>query len=173
MAEEYINEGYRREIRRGHLDGYTNTRILPALAHIKGESILDLGCGLGAVANHINNREYFGIDYSPVAIEYAKEHNENPNADFKLGRFKETPNKKYDTVLLLEVLEHVAQPKLLAAFALERAQKCVIVTVPINMACRGHIHPCWTWDDLEKAVGELAVRQIIEPHWRLVVRYIP
>lgn len=172
MAEEYINEGYRREIRQGGIDGYTNLRIAPALAYIMGESVLDLGCGLGTAANHINNIEYLGIDYSPVAIEYAKKHNKNPNADFKLGRFKEAPDRKYDTVLLLEVLEHVMQPKLLAGFALEKARECVIVTVPINMVCRGHIHPRWTWDDLEKTLGKLAVRQVIEPYWRLAVRHI-
>ena len=54
MAEEYINEGYRREIRQGGIDGYTNLRIAPALAYIMGESVLDLGCGLGTAANHIN-----------------------------------------------------------------------------------------------------------------------
>ena len=170
---DYYNGLYRNEMANSQqVQAYTDARIAPAIAHVRGESVLDLGCGLGMAANLIDDREYLGLDFSPVAIEYAKAHNENPNAAFDVAHFEEAPDRKYDSILLLEVLEHIEQPGQLASLALAKAQKRIIITVPINMPCRGHAKSAWTKEDLEELFGELAHCQAVQNTWLLAVKHV-
>lgn len=144
-------------------------RMPAVIPHIQG-SVLDLGCGLGEMANLLGDREYLGVDFSPVAIQYARENTRNPNARFRLMDFRDDPAlNQFDTVLLLEVLEHAQDPTAVIGFARRHAQKRIIATVPIDMPDPSHIKPQWNEADLRELLGELAVCEIIGEHWWLVV----
>lgn len=114
--------------------------------YLTGNSILDLGCGLGMMSAY-TSIPYTGIDFSTVAITYARQ---NYQATFVCGSFDYPFTEKFDTVLLMEVLEHLELPdreKLLTT-ALNLAQQRIVITVPINIPMDGHIKPCWTTEEL-------------------------
>ena len=72
------------------------------LRDFRTESILDIGCGPGFYTEEFNRLGYKcdGIDMSPSAIGYAKEH--VPNSEFFCCKIQELHTaKRYDSALLL------------------------------------------------------------------------
>lgn len=123
--------------------------------YIKG-TVLDLGCGLGFIADQIKGAEYLGVDFSEFAIEHCRKRTRNPHAQFEVADLRTwEPPKQFDTVLLLEVLEHVEDPGALAKLALKWATKRVIATAPRDMPGRAHVWPTWAQADLERILGTL------------------
>jgi 2-polyprenyl-3-methyl-5-hydroxy-6-metoxy-1,4-benzoquinol methylase len=73
--------------------------------------ILEVGCGTGALAHHLLDTTgvaYCGFDFSPVAIQRAGERT-GRNDCFFVGdaRAPESYRPAYDTIVCLEVLEHI------------------------------------------------------------------
>jgi SAM-dependent methyltransferase len=153
-------------------------RDLAVLPYITGTSVLDLGCGLGTIANHLTNRswaEYLGLDFSSVAIEHASAANTNPAATFQESDILTyTSMTQWDTVLLLEVLEHIDNPSFMCKRALSIAGQRLIVTVPRDMPGRAHVKPTWTRLDLERMLGNLSVCELFggeeSDRWWLAVK---
>lgn len=128
--------------------------------HLVG-SVLDLGCGLGLVADMVGG-EYVGVDFSPYAVGWARANAQNPQAHFMIRDLRAMPDiGRFDTVLLGEILEHVDDPAGLARAALERAGKRVVVTVPVEMGGPAHVKPNWSRKDLEALFGPLASFEIV------------
>ncbi len=74
--------------------------------------VLDLGCGLGAVAHSIalhTDSQVVGIDFDSKQISFAKEHFQHPNLHFLVGNvFTDIPNTySFDVIVLSSVLEHL------------------------------------------------------------------
>ncbi len=74
--------------------------------------VLDLGCGLGALANSIaihTDSQVVGIDFDTKQIVFAKEHFQHPNLHFLVGDvFTDIPNADFfDVIVLSSVLEHL------------------------------------------------------------------
>jgi len=102
----------------GILTSYLRKKRLGVIAkYIKG-TILDIGCGPGEIVQHLNNKEstkYVGVDIKKRLVENLQ--NRYPwltflcvdvdNEDLPLP-MSET---KFDTILLLAVIEHLANPK--------------------------------------------------------------
>jgi 2-polyprenyl-3-methyl-5-hydroxy-6-metoxy-1,4-benzoquinol methylase len=106
------------------------------------------------MANLIGGVRYFGVDFSPSAIAYARRACKNPHAYFKCGDlYAIEPMIVHDTVLMLELLEHVKEHKPLVDYALAHAGKRVIVTVPRDMPGRAHLHPKWDKPKLQALLG--------------------
>ena len=90
---------------------YINERAEVALRYIEpGDSVLDLGCGEGYIANRIQGRckKVVGVDYSETALNIARETYglecrlmSSTNLDFEAESF--------DKVLCFELLEHVTR----------------------------------------------------------------
>ena len=123
---------------------------------IVGDSVLDLGCGVALIANMIGQRDYLGIDFSAEAIASCHKVSTNKNATFVIGSvFDETilPNRTYDTVLAIEVLEHLDNPEELVQLALAHCEKRLIVTVPVDMRGPAHVRPTWEREDITSLVG--------------------
>jgi SAM-dependent methyltransferase len=78
-----------------------------------GETVLDAGCGTGsltfALAQRAKDLRIQGIDFSPVYVAHAEQHNNNPNITFRVGDICALPfaNATFDRVLSLLVLHFV------------------------------------------------------------------
>lgn len=85
------------------------------IADYLGDRIIDLGCGKGLILNTIHSKKkcslLIGVDISKNNIEYNLIKNiENAElvcADFNTFDFSILKTKKIDTILLLDVLEHI------------------------------------------------------------------
>lgn len=93
---------------------FTQILILPIINSIKFNSVLDLGCGSGAISLYLaqHKKKCVGVDLSlntiRVAHHDAKKFTLAENACFIVTDVQKVGLKhKFDLVLLLEVLEHV------------------------------------------------------------------
>jgi SAM-dependent methyltransferase len=93
----------------GHIDNSHNRMIA---SHIKGKRVLDIGCGYGSLVNHLtaNGFDATGIDSNPKDIEIGKRL--FPNIDIKVADVEEDighqlGNKKFDAIILKDVLHHI------------------------------------------------------------------
>lgn len=86
-------------------------------------NILDVGCGGGLICEPFARLGYnvTGVDQSAQAIEAAQNHAKEQDLviNYYCGSIKDT-DKKYDVITLLEVLEHVEDPRTLLKNAVER-----------------------------------------------------
>ena len=100
--------------------------------HVAGASVLDVGCGGGAYVAWLALRgiRATGIDLTRELVRYAQEN--RPGEEFILGSALALPFKdsSFDTVLLLDVIEHLQDDRRALAEAARIARLRVIVAVP-------------------------------------------
>ena len=76
-----------------------------------GDRVLDIGCGIGAVANSVAVRSgayVVGLDLSEKSIEFARQNWRSPNLQFMVGDARyDLPDEHFDVVVLSNVLEHI------------------------------------------------------------------
>jgi len=121
-----------------------NQRFAAAMPFIAGR-VLDIGCGSGGLAAHVVPGCYVGVDRDLISLACAK-------ASYPQHRFAQRlPDitEKFDTVVSLAVIEHVADPAEFlrcAALHLEpQPTSRIVITTP---------HPAVEWlHDLGAAVG--------------------
>lgn len=74
-------------------------------------SVCEVGCGAGkileALADSYPKTSFSGYDIAPAAAKFWEEIN-NPDLSLKVGDFFTVDSGHYDVILLLDVLEHVA-----------------------------------------------------------------
>lgn len=95
---------------------YIRDRICAALnkKSLKGVSILDIGCGGGLIAEPLTRQgaKVTGIDASEENISVAQAHAKSSDLDVDyqavLAEDLAARKKKYDAVIALEIVEHVA-----------------------------------------------------------------
>jgi len=99
-------------------------RFTRAADLIIGDSVLDVGCGIGHLYQLVRGQvSYIGIDNTPVQIEIAKEF--FPDADFFVADLYSMPEiPRCDTVVSLSVLLHL--PDLPLERLWEKAKMCLI-----------------------------------------------
>jgi len=112
-----------------------------AASLIVGDSVLDVGCGLGHLYGHITKLdiEYLGLDQSADMLKRARAR--HPDARFERGNIYDMDSlPKFDTVVCLDVLHH--QPALDPALSalLKHARKALIVTIWIHERYKGGKH---------------------------------
>jgi len=83
-----------------------------ALGRMKGgERVLDAGCGTGYGSRLLFKKaaSVVGIDLSPLAIQYAREHYEGPGVTFAQMDCQRLafPNAEFDLLICFEVFEHM------------------------------------------------------------------
>jgi len=78
----------------------------------KGERVLDIGCGNGALTRDIAERAeayVIGIDLNPDNIAKAKRRYAHPKVEYRVGdALKDLPQERFDVVVLSNVLEHLS-----------------------------------------------------------------
>lgn len=79
------------------------TKIKYLKNYVTGNTILDIGCGLGKYSRYLQDN-----GYKVISIDVDK-HFESPNADFCFASGDAIPfkDKTFDTVILFDVLEHI------------------------------------------------------------------
>ncbi len=101
-----------------------------------GSRILDIGCGDGTIIEYLskNNkpREIVGIDISKRAVEYVKEKGyEAYEMDILSEDFnKFLDGKKFDYIIITEVLEHIIDPEKVIVAVKEKFNKSVFISIP-------------------------------------------
>jgi SAM-dependent methyltransferase len=116
-------------------------RLMPARAPRSGLRVLDVGCGTGSVVNIARSMGYAaeGIDpHLPPHLE---------NRFLKRGGLDDLAEGQFDVVLLLNVAEHVVQPRSLFASARRvlRDAGVMLVTCPYGESAALRFHRSrWT-----------------------------
>jgi len=98
----------------------------------KNSKVLDVGCGEGKIRNLLQNCDYYGIDGQKNLIgSLIKENVKAKTIDLNKEGFP-FEEEKFDHILMLDILEHVADPKQLLSQAKNRLNKGgrIIVTLP-------------------------------------------
>jgi SAM-dependent methyltransferase len=114
-------------------------RIIESYGNLKpGDTILDIGCGTGAIMKELSDRyRVVGIDMSPIAIEYSKKRGLE---EVFVMPVQEFPRDKYNVraAMMLDVIEHIDDDidVLRSAREIVGPEGRVIVTVPAYM---------WMW----------------------------
>jgi len=77
--------------------------------HIKGKTVLDSGCGRGSFLHFLDNElDASGLEPNQALYRIARE--ANPESEIRLGFAEEIEkifHRKFDTIVMLDVLEHV------------------------------------------------------------------
>jgi SAM-dependent methyltransferase len=133
--------------------------------HVIG-SVLDLGCGFGFLAEFVEGA-YVGVDFSPVAVQVARENSMNPQAKFMLADIRYFESSTiYDTVVALETLEHLDDPVQAVELAKRLATQRIIISVPRDMPGTAHVWPTWRARNVVRVLGAGA-RVYRYKRWRI------
>ncbi len=91
-------------------------RYVWARQFVEGQDIMDLGCGYGSGSDYLaeSARTVLGVDTDSRAIRFAVSHYRHSNLSFKLIQdISEIENLTFDTVIALELIEHILEPQAL------------------------------------------------------------
>lgn len=113
--QELYNEGWSKGLacgkeQRGNLQ--TNLEFLEKVDLLKpGDKILEIGCGIGSVVNHLSKRGYdvIGTDLSSEAIAYGLEKYGNVKLEVQAAEELQFANETFDVVLSFDLFEHIAR----------------------------------------------------------------
>jgi SAM-dependent methyltransferase len=105
---------------------------------IKPKSIIELGCGVGAVITECQRRNlatrYTGVEYSSEALDYLRRNSEGIESiqgDITAGDFHISDT--FDVLLLSHVLEHLEEPGIfLCAMKNSLKFSCALIEVPLE-----------------------------------------
>ena len=109
-------------------DEYEKGFVLPKLMLNRNKVVLDLGCGMGRLADAVSDKvkEYYGVDFSSEMIAVAKQNVRNNNCHFytmsvvdALSNPKITA-RKYDLVLMTGVSMYINEDELKESYRLLR-----------------------------------------------------
>ena len=96
----------------GLLSPFLRSRRIAAVEPFLGKGrLLDIGCGTGTLAHHVNSTRYLGVDQDEESIAIAKI--KFPTHRFlTLAEFNQSPNEnEFERIAGLAVIEHVENPR--------------------------------------------------------------
>jgi len=127
-------------------------------------SVLDWGCGFGFLSEFVRG-PYLGVDFSPFVIKTAK--GLHPEAEFLVGDIRDFQSPDmFDTVVMLEVLEHLDDPHGAVESARKLARKRIVISVPRGKSRSGdHVWKDIDREDVLELLGEGATCQQYRRKW--------
>jgi len=100
-----------------------------AKKNLNPASVCEVGCGAGGVLASLQKlnpkASYTGYDIAPAAASFWNQYKAS-GIKFELGDFFKLDDKKYDAILLLDVLEHVVDPHQFLSGLKDKADYLVI-----------------------------------------------
>lgn len=107
-------------------DEYEKGFILPKLGLNRNKVILDLGCGMGRMADAVSDqcKEYYGVDFSSEMIAVAKQNSRNRNCHFYTMSIVDALSssqitaRQYDVVLMAGVSMYINEDELMETYRL-------------------------------------------------------
>lgn len=95
-----------------NLSKYSTHQIIIDLIG-ENKTVLDVGCNEGYIGLHAHNTNvFYGLDYSPDAIEIAKTiYRDSEVMDLNYPEQLKFIPEKYDVIVFADVLEHLIDPK--------------------------------------------------------------
>ncbi len=118
-------------------------RMRRVAREVIGESVLDVGCYRGDFLELLRGRfRLFGADVNEATRRVAQKRLGDAAqivVDFRRGRLRTFDDDSIDTVVCMEVLEHVADDRAALGELLRVARRRVIVTVPYRERLREHL----------------------------------
>ncbi len=106
------------------------TRMKLALSLCEGDSILDVGCGIGHFYPFRGDRYYVGVDSSAAMIEKAKER--FPEGNFQHGDAYNLQVPSQDTVISQSLLIHLPDFEAPVREMWSKATKALIFSIPVG-----------------------------------------
>ena len=98
----------------------------------ENSKILDIGCGDGSIINFLNKPNYYGVDGDEKNIKALLSKNiKAKKIDFNKEKIP-FEKERFDFILILDILEHVVNPRELLKEAKDRLKENgkIIVTLP-------------------------------------------
>ena len=148
-SKDYWDRVYSEEITNGQWRrypvGFNKIKTYLGLKAHAQDTILDVGCGYGVLADHLKslNCTITGWDLSEVALKAMTRKGFNGRF-VDIVKYNPLPDDKFDHVIATEFLEHFEKPVAELAKLYKIAQKNVILTVPNNEPTqnmsREHLH---------------------------------
>ena len=106
------------------------SRYLWAASRLVGNSVLEIGCSNGYGSQFFGDTiDYLGLDYDPKIIQVAKEEGWGDNKKFVNADINTFELGQYDTIVAMEVIEHIDTGKEIAQ-KLKKHCKRLLITVP-------------------------------------------
>ena len=133
MAEKTPDYGWGQST--PHTAAYLAENVVLMLRSNGANTVLDAGCGNGALAGYLAERGFqvTGVDASVSGIDIAR--TKFPDIPFEVGSFDEPPPEgRFDAVCSTEVIEHLYSPHLLASysFAALKPGGVLIISTPYH-----------------------------------------
>ena len=109
-------------------DEYEKGFVLPKIMLNQNKVVLDLGCGMGRLADAVSDKvkEYYGVDFSSEMIAVAKQNVRNNNCHFYTMSIVDALSdpkitaRKYDLVLMAGVSMYINEDELKESYRLIR-----------------------------------------------------
>ena len=137
-------------------------------------SVLDVACGTGYIEDFVDvSVNYTGMDFSRKGLRHVK-----GKKIFCDVRNAILPVDNYDTILLMEIVEHLDNPGALIAKAGLSAKSQVIITVPNNrMGPESNVFHVAKYDvkgivDLIKASYEFKSIKVLTPGGNIICQCV-
>ncbi len=122
--------------------GHFTRQMIAQVGKVAPRSVLDVGCGegymLGALADAGLGGHRVGVDFSQWAIDRAKERlGDRADLSVKDVRTLADDGRKFDLVMMLEVLEHLPNPEVMLPLLERLADPWLLLSVPWEPFFRG------------------------------------
>jgi SAM-dependent methyltransferase len=138
---------------------------------VQGAMVLDAGCGCGYGTHHLvtnGAKGAVGIDLSPEAIDYARQHYVAPGLSYQVMDVTslEFPDETFDAAVCLEVFEHVPdhQGMLREVWRVLKPDGHIVISTPNGRVFSPKGRPINPWHVREFSREEFV--DALSPHFR-------